>query len=239
MSTSSDQETQAIEARYARRDAGDRYSMARPEVWHTVFERQKATLKLLARHGASDLSRLRIVEVGCGAGGNLLEFLRWGCDPGQLSGIELLPDRADHARRVLPSDVKVLTADACVADIAEGSCDLVFQSTVFSSLLDAAYRQRLAQTLWSWVKPGGAVLWYDFVMNNPRNPDVRGVPLREVQSLFPEAQLDAVRVTLAPPLARAVCRLHPSLYTVFNALPALRTHRLVWVGKPATAAHAG
>jgi hypothetical protein len=40
-------------------------------------------------------------------------------------------------------------------------------------------------------------------------------------------------VTLAPPLARAACRLHPALYPLLNALPLLRTHRLAWIGKPA------
>jgi hypothetical protein len=81
------------------------------------------------------------------------------------------------------------------------------------------------------VKPGGGVLWYDFTVDNPRNRDVRGVPLRRVQALFPQARVQAQRVTLAPPIARAVSRLHPSLYTVFNALPPLRTHLLCWIAK--------
>jgi hypothetical protein len=40
-------------------------------------------------------------------------------------------------------------------------------------------------------------------------------------------------VTLAPPLARGVCRWHPSLYTLLNLLPLLRTHVLAWVQKSA------
>ena len=90
--------------------------------------------------------------------------------------------------------------------------------------------------MWQWLKPGGAVVWYDFVINNPRNPDVRGVPLARVRELFPAGELRAERLTLAPPLARAVCRVHPALYTVFNALPLLRTHRLVWIEKRQSAA---
>jgi hypothetical protein len=39
------------------------------------------------------------------------------------------------------------------------------------------------------------------------------------------------RVTLAPPLARTVCRVHPALYTALNALPLLRTHLLCWIEK--------
>lgn len=232
MSTPPSYEPQAVQARYARRGEAHRYHMGRPEVWHTVFERQAAMLRLLGRHFALDFSHLTLVEVGCGAGGNLLEFLRWGWDPAHLTGIELLPERAHHARSVLPAQVRVIEGDACAAPIEPGSVDIVFQSTVFSSLLDMSYQQQLADIMWSWVKPGGAVLWYDFCVNNPRNPDVAGVPMKRVRQLFPQAQADGMRVTLAPPLARGVCRLHPALYGVVNALPWLRTHRLVWLGKP-------
>ena len=41
-----------------------------------------------------------------------------------------------------------------------------------------------------------------------------------------------VPVLEAPPLARAVTRIHPALYRWFNALPLLRTHVLAWVEKP-------
>ena len=72
----------------------------------------------------------------------------------------------------------------------------------------------------------------DFTMDNPRTPDVRGMPLSRVRALFPHAAVQARRVTLAPPLARAVTRVHPALYGWFNALPILRTHVLCWLAKP-------
>ena len=94
-----------------------------------------------------------------------------------------------------------------------------------------ALQQRLADAMWRWVRPGGGVLWYDFTVDNPRNPDVRGIALARVRRLFPQAALSHERVTLAPPLARAVTRLHPGLYTVFNLIPLLRTHLLAWAQK--------
>jgi hypothetical protein len=103
---------------------------------------------------------------------------------------------------------------------------------VFSSLLDDAFQRRLADAMWRWAKPGGGVLWYDFTVNNPRNADVRGVPLARVRELFPHGEVQARRITLAPPIARAVTRLHPSLYTLFNTVPLLRTHVLAWIAKP-------
>lgn len=230
-------ETRAVAERYARRDQAlpsDRYSILRPEVWQMLQERQRALLQMMVQQGCIDLPAVHAVEVGCGTGGNLLELLRMGLAPQHLQGLELLPQRYDQARQSLPSALALHLGDATQAPIAPASQDLVLQSTVFSSLLDDHFQQRLAQAMWRWLKPGGAVVWYDFTFNNPRNPDVRGVPLKRVQALFPQAQIRHRRVTLAPPLARAVCKLHPSFYGLFNSLPALRTHLLAWVKKPVT-----
>ena len=227
-----DRETLAVAERYARRAGLDRYSLLQPDVWQTVHERQRAMLRLMVALGWTDLSQRRALEVGCGAGGNLLELLRMGFAPQHLAGAELLPERLAQARHTLPAALALHGGDASALQIEPGSQHLVLQSTVFSSLLDDAFQARLAAAMWRWVAPGGGVLWYDFTVNNPRNPDVRGVPLSRVRALFPQAVLRSQRLTLAPPIARAVCRLSPALYPVFNALPLLRTHVLVWLQKP-------
>ncbi len=220
-------ELDQIAERYARRDAGDRYSLLRPEVWQMWQERQRELLRLLAARPGRPAD-WRAAEVGCGAGGNLLDLLRLGLQPAHLTGIELLPERLTAARSTLPEGVRLIAGDASAAEVAPGSQDLVLQSTVFSSILDDALQQRVADAMWRWLKPGGAVVWYDFTVNNPRNPDVRGVPLKRVRELFPKGGLTARRVTLAPPLARAL----PSAYALFNLVPWLRTHRLVLIEKP-------
>ena len=229
---SPENETEAVAARYARRDVGSRYSLLRPDVWQMVQERQRAMLRLFVRLGFTDLSALRLLEVGCGSGGNLLELLRLGFAPANLSGVELLPDRFAAARAALPAALSLVEGDALQMSLPEASQNIVFVSTVFSSLLADAFQQRLADAMWRWVQPGGGVLWYDFTVDNPRNPDVRGVPLHRLRALFPQGRVQAQRVTLAPPIARAVTGVHPGLYPVFNALPILRTHLLAWVGKP-------
>ncbi len=226
-----DAEADAVAERYARRTDAGRYSLLRPEVMHAVQERQRALRDLLMQAGRHDLSALHLLEVGCGAGGNLLELLRLGFAPAGLSGIELLPERLAMARAVLPEAVQLHGGDALQAEVAAQSLDIVFVSTVFSSLLDDGYQQRLADAMWSWLKPGGAVLCYDFIVDNPRNPDVRGVPLRRLRALFPHGRLTHRRVTLAPPLARALARVHPGLLPVANSLPWLRTHVLAWVAR--------
>jgi SAM-dependent methyltransferase len=224
-----DAERDAIVARYARRAGlADRYHPLRPEVWQARQERERVFAALLSKHAAKAVAEIDVLEVGCGHGDNLLELLRWGFDPARLAGNELLPERAAAARRRLPSEVRILEGDATTLDLGAQRFDLVLQATVFSSILDDAFQQRLAAAMWRALRPGGAVVWYDFTVDNPRNRDVRGVPLARVRALFPAAAIEARRVTLAPPLARAA----PRLYRLLNALPPLRTHLLAWLAKP-------
>ncbi|WP_341890085.1 methyltransferase domain-containing protein, partial [Variovorax sp. YR752] len=135
-------ETEAVVARYARRGAADpRYSLLRADVLATVQERQRALRRLLLRHDVDDLAALRLIEVGCGSGGNLLELLRLGLKPEHLQGAELLPERLAQARAMLPTSLVLHGGDACALALPEGSQDVVFVSTVFSSLLDDHFQQ--------------------------------------------------------------------------------------------------
>lgn len=54
------------------------------------------------------------------------------------------------------------------------------------------------------LKPDGIILWYDYHMNNPKNPDVKGVKKKEIYELFPHCQIDLKRITLAPPVTRLI-----------------------------------
>ena len=225
-------EAEGVRARYARRGVADpRYSLTQPAALAALHEREKAIVRLLVGAGLSDFAALSLLEVGSGSGGNLLGLLRLGFSPERLTGIELLEDRHAAARARLPAGVTLIRGDATTVPIAPASVDIVLQATVFSSLLDDAYQERLAGAMWQAVRPGGGILWYDFTVDNPRNGDVRGVSRARVRALFPQARITWQRVTLAPPIARAACRLHPGLYGVLNALPLLRTHVLGWLAR--------
>ena len=228
-------ETLAVAERYARRNSGSLYSILRPEVLLSTQEWQREMLFLFGSvcgYTDVDLRGLRLVDVGCGYGGHLLDFLRFGFAPQNLLGIELLPERVAGARPRLPEALKVHEGDASTAGVEPASRDIVFQSVVFSSLLDDAFQHELADSMWSWVRPGGGILWYDFVYDNPSNRDVRAVPVSRIKALFPHGRMTVRRVTLAPPISRRVCRVHPAAYHLFNLVPFLRTHVLCWIQKP-------
>src|SRR4051794_217572 len=106
-------EIDKIVGRYRRRgNDGGRYDPRRPEVGRWLDERRRAVLQLFAERGWHDLPALRVVEVGCGTGGNLIELLRMGFEPEHLTGIELMPDRLAQARQKLPQSLRLLGGDA-------------------------------------------------------------------------------------------------------------------------------
>lgn len=225
-------EASAVVERYAQRVDDGRYDPLRPEVMLSRQERERALVRMMRRHLPRPLRELDALEIGCGQGDNLLELMRLGADPARLTGNELLPERAARARVRLPAAVTLHEGDALAAPFEAGAFDLILQNMVFTSLLDADFQQRLAARLWHWLRPGGAVIWYDFAFDNPRNTHVKGVPMARVRQLFPQADIDVQRVTLAPPIGRRAAALHPALWRLFNLLPLLRTHRLAWIAKP-------
>ena len=221
-----DAEISRIRAAYARRTDHERYQWSNPAHVFAVQERERATLGLLRRYGFATLGDARILELGCGVGFWLREFIKWGAQPANITGVELLADRAIEAQRLCPTGVSVTCGDASTVELPDSDFHIVLQSMLVSSVLDRALRRALAQKMLASVRRDGLVLWYDYHVNNPSNPDVRGVPRAEIEQLFPNCSIDLRRITLAPPLARAVAPTGPLLYGLLQHVSVLRTHYL-------------
>jgi len=224
-----------IVARYERRlqeKDPNLYELIRPDVCMTIQEKERALIRWIRTCGIQPVQTKRVLDVGCGTGKTLEQFLRLGFEPANLVGSELLEARLKAARAHLPAALDLRLGDAMELDCPDESFDIVTQSTVFTSVLDRTFQTNLAERMWRMTKPGGGVLWYDFTFDNPRNPDVVGIPLRRVRELFPRGSMRHWKLTLAPPVSRWVTRISPALYTVLNTLPILRTHVLCWIEKP-------
>ena len=217
---------------YAARRGGHRYGWDQPGHQFMMQELERRLLRALRRHRLLPLAGRRVLEVGCGGGHFLRELVKWGADPARVVGIDLLEDRLADARRLVPSGVRVEAANAADTRFPAGSFDLVLQMTVFTSILSPAVRRRVAAEMRRVLAPGGAIVWYDFRVNNPRNRDVRAVGKAEIRSLFPGAAIGFEAATLAPPLAR---RLAPHAWWLcesLDLLPFLRTHYLAVIRPP-------
>src|SRR5260370_39862552 len=101
---------------------------------------------------------MKILEVGCGTGFWLREFIKWGARPENLVGLDLLPDRIEECRRLCPGKVTVHCRNASSLESPCESFDLVLQSTVFSSVLDAAIKRQMADEMLRVLRPEGIIL---------------------------------------------------------------------------------
>ena len=228
-----DHEIARIREAYQRRRQSLRrtYSFLNPSQVLAIQERDSELLFMLLRHGVDRLDTKTLLEVGCGTGYWIRAFLQWGALPENILGIDLLPERIEQARKLCPHGVRLQCGNAASRELPDASLDMVLQSTVFSSILDARMKHRAADEMLRVLKPGGFALWYDFFMNNPRNPDVRGVRKREIRELFPGSEIHFRRITLAPPIARRVGRYSPLLYTLLSRTKILCTHYMGLIRK--------
>jgi len=227
-------EVSQINERYKRREKIQEaalYHPLSPYVFMVLQELDRALYRWVHRANIMPVADKKVLEIGCGTGSNLLRLIGMGFSPESMTANELSHERAAEARNRLPEVVKVIPGDAMDLNLPQEAFDVVLQSTVFTSILDDSFKKALANKIWSFVKPGGGVLWYDFIYNNPRNPDVKGIGASEIQRLFPNSDIKTWRITLAPPVGRQVTRSFQKLYHVFNAFPFLRTHLLCWIEK--------
>ena len=172
-----------------------------------------------------------VLDVGCGNGPLLRNLIHWGARPENVFGLDLQEERIATARELLPNSVTLTSGSATRLDFPAQSFDLVFQSTVFSSIFDKAVRQQIADEMLRVLKPNGCIVWYDFHVNNPLNPDVRGVKKEEIKRLFPHCQFDFHRITLMPPAARILGRLSVVLCEILSSVKVCTTHYLVIITK--------
>lgn len=217
-------EEQRIREAYARRRSGSLYSRFNCAYLFTVQEREQYFLELLAQYGLVRLEDKKILEIGCGTGDLLRDFIKWGARPENLFGIELIDERVREARHLCPKDVKIFRGNAARVDVPDHTFDVVLQSTVFTSVLDYGTKQQMAAEMRRVLKADGLIFWYDYHMNNPRNPDVRGVKFPEIRALFPNCDIRMERITLAPPIARRVAPYSWLLCYLLSKIPWLCSH---------------
>lgn len=222
-------EIEKIKQHYSSRDTEEKYKKYNSSNTFSlsiVAEREKIYSKILKKKFIN-FSCLKVMEIGAGGGGNINFFNSLGVLRENIYANELMENRVDILRKKF-SDIKIFPGNAIDMEFDE-EFDVVFQSTVFTSVLDDNLRKQLAEKMWNMLRPGGVILWYDFVFSNPWSDYVRKVTRHEVKVLFPYSiEIAFHRVTLAPPIGRRV----GSFYNLVNSVfPFLRTHLVAEIHK--------
>jgi len=217
-------------ARRSRRGADERYALTDPANLFLFQRRERALLELLRRQSLLPLAGKRVLDIGCGNGEVLRDLVRYGAAPAALFGVDLLPERLAAARARSAAMVQFSLGDATHLPYPAGYFDIALHFTVLSSIVDATARREAAAEAMRVLRPGGALVVYDFTWN-PGNRDVRGVRADELRRLFADCVMDVRRVTLAPPLSRPLARIAWPLAAALETLPFLRSHLMASIQK--------
>jgi ubiquinone/menaquinone biosynthesis C-methylase UbiE len=214
-----------------RKLADSRWSPNNPGNQAIRAERDRSLQTALQKAGLLPLVDCRVLDVGCGSGGVLANLQNWGAKQENLVGVDLLPERIKMAQELFPN-LSFQPANAEALPFADCAFDLVVLFTVLSSILSAEMARNIARQATRVLRSGGAIVWYDFRVDNPFNRQVRGIARGTLSHLFPGFQLRLEPVTLVPQLARRLGSLTRWLYPALSTVCVLRTHYAGLLTKP-------
>lgn len=231
-----EREQERLESVYGSRayDSDPAYRDTEPSYLQRVQGLERQILRALSVAGTSrDLTSLEVLDYGCGNGLWMGRWLAWGADYRRLHGVDIRESAIDCARTRIPG-VDFQSFDGSTLPYDDASIDLVSINLVFSSILSASVRRSCALDIQRVTKPGGLVLWYDFVVDNPKNPDVRGISASRARNIWaPFEPILQRHLTLAPPIARRVAPRSAFAATALESLvPPIRTHYFAAFQRP-------
>ena len=185
-----------------------------PGVLFQILAAEKSLI-FAVRNIAQDVTAAKVLDVGCGGGGDLYQLLRLGYVPENITGIDIQQDRLLAARRLYPS-VHFVKGDASKMEFSGGAFDLVFESTMFATLPDEELSAKIAAEMLRVCKPGGYLMLVDWRTPKPGDANYLALTRTRLERLFSvNSETELVGLfpgALVPPLGRFLSKHLPSLY---------------------------
>jgi ubiquinone/menaquinone biosynthesis C-methylase UbiE len=168
---------------YYMRAGADRNDLRlNPGVLFQALAAEKAFVRA-ARDIRHDPAAAKVLDVGCGGGGDLFQVLRAGYDQKNITGIDIQQDRLDAAKRLYPS-ICFVAGDAAKLNFPDGMFDLVFESTMFATLTDADSSAKIAAEMLRVCGQGGYLLLLDWRTPKPGAADYKALTKDRLAKLF-------------------------------------------------------
>ena len=205
---------------YAKRGTDRNDLLTNAGVTFQAFAFDRANIRALQR---LDLDRdtAKVLDVGCGDGSSLLQFMRLGFRPENLAGVDSGAERVEHAREKFPN-VEFRCESAESMSFADSTFDVSFESTLFMMLTSEEVARKIAREMLRVTRRGGYLMMADWRYAKPGSQEHRAMTGQRISSLFDVGGATAVvareRGALVPPLGRFLSRHAPSLYFVVQGL---------------------
>jgi SAM-dependent methyltransferase len=162
----------------------------------------------------------------------LREFVKWGARPSDLCGVDALAERIDEAREMCPPGIQLICGNAEALQFEDESFDIVLMFQSMTLMIDDTVRRRVASEALRVLKPGGAILIYDY---RYQRPEMKGllapVRRRDIHSLFSGCNIQGYSIHPFPPISRRLARVWRPAWHLLDIFPPLRTCNLSVVTK--------
>ena len=190
-----------------------------PEVLFQSFAFEKSIIRSLYK--IPDFTTLKVLDVGCGEGGSLLNLIRLGFEPENLSGIDILNERITRAQVKFP-DIKFITGDAANMPFPDNHYGMVMESTMFIQLKNDELCRLIANEMIRVTNKDGFILLIDWRYSKPWNKRYRGLSLKRVKKLFGVGSVTKIIAkkngALVPPIGRFCSKYCSSLYFIIQSV---------------------
>ncbi|MGQ9706533.1 MAG: class I SAM-dependent methyltransferase [bacterium] len=189
---------------------------------YLMNERERILIKAMSNLGLNDKGpQISVLDVGCGTGNNLADFIKYGFLPQNLFGIDINKNQLKGTYR-LHSNLNIITADARYMPFASNTFDVCLSFDLFA-VIEPSKRKTIADEIIRVLKPGGVLLWFDLRLKS-NNPNVWAVPINDIRKLFKGFTIYLKSIGLVPPLARHLSRYSIILTYTLSLIPILRSH---------------
>lgn len=199
---------------YSNRGADRNDLRLNPGVLFQALAAEKAFICAI-RNVAHNPRSAKVLDVGCGGGGDMFQLMRVGYLPENTSGIDIQQDRLDAAKKLYPG-INFVLGDAAKMDFQDASFDLVFESTMFATLPDDELSARIADEMLRVTRPGGYLLLVDWWTPNPSDHNYKALTRSRLGKLFRLGQDTRVKAVchgaLVPPVGRFLSSKFPGAY---------------------------
>ncbi len=190
-----------------------------PEVLFQSFALDKSVVRTLQK--IDNFSSLKVLDVGCGEGGSLLNLIRLGFDPSNLTGIDILEDMIQRAKEKFPN-IKFFHGDAAVLPFPDCHFDLVMESTMFVQLTDDALSRSIATEMIRAAKSNGFIMLVDWRYSKPWDRKYMGLSRKRLNCLFEVGKsttlLTVKKGAIIPFAGRFISKCCPAVYFLLQAL---------------------
>ena len=208
------------DAYYEKHGANRNDLLTNPEVTFQTFAFDRANIRALQRLEL-DRDQARILDVGCGSGSSLIQFLRLGFHPEKLAGVDSSPERIAQARAMFPNvEFRCESAESLSFD--NSIFDVAFESTLFMMLTSEEIALRIASEMLRVTRSGGYLMLVDWRYAKPKSTDHRAMSSKRIASLFGVGRVTDIvareRGALVPPLGRLLSRRAPAIYFAVQSL---------------------